>query len=272
MDQRLQQIIERLLARQTKEMKIRQECMEIDINVEAKALQYQLKEDVIDDMKALLEGLRSCGKRTTACQLSSVGCPNKSKVGPEGTGAAVDIFKRISDKMEATNLEANPEATEAVVELQELRDNLVVGCRRWAYRGPKTVLVPGRSCPPPGNDRYVAPSLQLQGKCSQGTGQEMSTRKPLKGRTYRNKRQRRTGCKNGISVLDLNEQRFQRKKKMSNGLSWEAIRLQIARETDLRSTKRNECKYLLEVSASSEEGKEFISSIRAVEGRAWGHR
>jgi hypothetical protein len=39
------------------------------------------------------------------------------------------------DRMEATSLEANPEATEAALKRQELRKRLVVGRRRWAKKG-----------------------------------------------------------------------------------------------------------------------------------------
>jgi hypothetical protein len=40
---------------------------------------------------------------------------NKSKAGPEGTKAVVATSEGSSNKMEATNLEANSERTEAVV-------------------------------------------------------------------------------------------------------------------------------------------------------------
>jgi hypothetical protein len=46
--------------------------------------------------------------------------------------AAVDTFEERSDKMEAKDMEAILEATESAVEQQELRDRLVVRCRRWA--------------------------------------------------------------------------------------------------------------------------------------------
>jgi hypothetical protein len=75
-------------------------------------------------VEALPEGLRSCGKRTTAWQVLSVACPNKSTAGPERTETAV----------ETTNFEANPEATDAVVERQEHRERLVVRLRRWAKK------------------------------------------------------------------------------------------------------------------------------------------
>jgi hypothetical protein len=55
----------------------------------------------------LLEGLRSCGKRMTACQVSSLTWPEKSE--------AEVTFKELSDENEALSLEENPEATEAAV-------------------------------------------------------------------------------------------------------------------------------------------------------------
>jgi hypothetical protein len=93
---------------------------------EAKTCQEHLKEEIKGHMKALLEGLRCCERRTTACQVSAVACPEKSKASPEGTEAAVDIFDGSSDKMEATNSVANPEATKAVVERLELREHLAI--------------------------------------------------------------------------------------------------------------------------------------------------
>jgi hypothetical protein len=99
------------------------------VDTQAKTHQGQLKEN-IGHMDALLDGLRSCGERTTVCQVS-VACSKKSNAGPEGTGAAVDTSEGISDKMVATNLETNPEATEAVVERQELCECWVVRRRRW---------------------------------------------------------------------------------------------------------------------------------------------
>jgi hypothetical protein len=43
----------------------------------------------------------------------------------------VDTFEGSSDKMEATDLEVNPKATEAIVDRQELRKRLVVRRCRW---------------------------------------------------------------------------------------------------------------------------------------------
>jgi hypothetical protein len=107
-------------------------------------------------MEACLVGLRSCGNRMTICQVSSVAWP---------------------EEMEATNLEANLDATEATVEWQELCekeiniknieswedqyvDRQLCGVTHGRRSGPKTVLCPGRSCPPTGDGRYIMPSLQ----------------------------------------------------------------------------------------------------------------
>jgi hypothetical protein len=57
---------------------------------------------------------------TMTMTVASEACPEKSKPGPEGTKAAVVTFEEISDRMEATDLDANPKATEAAVERQEL--------------------------------------------------------------------------------------------------------------------------------------------------------
>jgi hypothetical protein len=84
-------------------------------------------------MEALLEGLSSSGERMTARQVLSVASPKKSKASPKRT-EAVDTFEGSSDRMETTDLEANPEATEAVVEWQELRKCLVVWHRQWAKK------------------------------------------------------------------------------------------------------------------------------------------
>jgi hypothetical protein len=78
----------------------------------------EFKEDIKRHMQALLEGLKSRGKGTTACQVSSVACPEESKAGPEEMEADVIVFDETSDKMDAKDVEATLEATEASVELQ----------------------------------------------------------------------------------------------------------------------------------------------------------
>jgi hypothetical protein len=47
-------------------------------------------------------------------------CPDNLKGGPEETLAVVDTFEESSDKVEAKDVEATLEATQAAVELQEL--------------------------------------------------------------------------------------------------------------------------------------------------------
>jgi hypothetical protein len=89
------------------------------VDVEAKAHHDQLKEDIKGHMGVLLEGLRSCENGTT-CQVLSVVCPENSKAGLKEMEANMITLKESSDKMDATDLEANPEATEAVLEQKEL--------------------------------------------------------------------------------------------------------------------------------------------------------
>jgi hypothetical protein len=103
-------------------------------DAEAKTCHDQFKEDIKGHMEPCLEVLRSCGKRMTACQISSVACPEKSKSGPEGTEVAVNTFKGSPDKMDAIDLEANLEAMEAIVEGRELHKHLVVWHPRWVKK------------------------------------------------------------------------------------------------------------------------------------------
>jgi hypothetical protein len=72
----------------------------------------------------LLEGFRSCTKRTIACQVSSVACPEKSKAGPEEMEGDVVAFEDLN-KMEATDLEVNPDATETILEWLELLKDIM---------------------------------------------------------------------------------------------------------------------------------------------------
>jgi hypothetical protein len=82
-------------------------------------------------MLAFLDELRSCGKGTTACQIASQASPDNSKVDPEEMDFEVVTIEELSDKMKAVGLEVNPGAREAIVEQQELCEQL----RR--HRGPK---------------------------------------------------------------------------------------------------------------------------------------
>jgi hypothetical protein len=163
---RLQEIMERRFARQTEDMKeinAKIDEMKADVNAqaaarqdkadaEAKTCQDQSKEDIRGYMEARLKGLRSSGKGTTACQVQSVVCPENSKAGLKTVEADVIKFEKSPDRMEATNLEVNPETTEAILECQELRMEeadvdtigssedrygdrcLVVRRRRWAKK------------------------------------------------------------------------------------------------------------------------------------------
>jgi hypothetical protein len=71
-------------------------------------------------MEAVLERLRSCGRRTETCQVPSVLCPDNSKDDQEEMEVMVDTFKECLDIMEATVLLLNPEQTEAAVEQKQL--------------------------------------------------------------------------------------------------------------------------------------------------------
>jgi predicted AAA+ superfamily ATPase len=82
---------------------------------QAAASLKEFKEDIKCHMKALLKGLRSCGKTTTACQVSEVPHPEKSKAGAEEMKADVVTFEERLSKMDATDLKTNPQAMEVVV-------------------------------------------------------------------------------------------------------------------------------------------------------------
>jgi hypothetical protein len=57
------------------------------------------KEDArLEGILAFVEGLQYCRKGTTAGQVASQDCPEKSKVGLEGTEAALVLLKRIRTK------------------------------------------------------------------------------------------------------------------------------------------------------------------------------
>jgi hypothetical protein len=127
----LQQMMERLLGKQTEEM-----------SAEAKAIRTRLmlrqrvvRKGIKCPMEAFAEGLRSCGKRMAVYHVSSLAYLEKSKAVPEVMEPEVVIFEKRSDKMEARDLEANSEAVGAVVERQELRRRLVVRrCRSTKKR------------------------------------------------------------------------------------------------------------------------------------------
>jgi hypothetical protein len=61
-------------------------------------------------MEALL-GLRSCGRGETACQGVTEACPENLNASPEVMEAMVFTLEGSLGEVEATDLEANPEAT-----------------------------------------------------------------------------------------------------------------------------------------------------------------
>jgi hypothetical protein len=111
MKKRLQQMMEGLLTRQ-EEVAARHE----EAAVQAAVSLNEFKEDINGLREALLKEMRSCEKRTTASKLWSVACPEKSRADPKEMEADVVTFEERSNKMEATTLEENSEAREAVVE------------------------------------------------------------------------------------------------------------------------------------------------------------
>jgi hypothetical protein len=110
MEKSLQQMMERLLARQSEEMKDPQD----KAHAEAKTRQEQLRDDINGHMEALLKRLRSCSKRVTACQVSSMAV-QKIQGRPRRNGDRCEYLRIASEKMESTGLVANTEATKAVV-------------------------------------------------------------------------------------------------------------------------------------------------------------
>jgi hypothetical protein len=98
------------------------------------AAEKDKKEDIKGHVEALLKGFRSGGKKKTACQISSDVCPENSKASPEEMEVEVVTCKELSGKIEDIDLGANTQATEAVVERQELRRRLAVRRRRWAKK------------------------------------------------------------------------------------------------------------------------------------------
>jgi hypothetical protein len=87
---------------------------------DAETSHEQFHQGIKCHMEALLEGLKSCGKSATICKVASVACPDNSKPGPERMEDAVVTFERSLDRMEATNVVATSEKTEATVVGQEL--------------------------------------------------------------------------------------------------------------------------------------------------------
>jgi hypothetical protein len=192
MEGRMQQMLERLFARQTEKMKARQEKADAEVQArqdkadgKAEAAINSVRSDeersLHQHMEALLEELRSCRKRTTICMLASEVCQDNSKAVLKEMEAAVNTLEERSRKMDATDLEANPEATEAAVvrpsltstisgqwrtdmEIDAWLNDVATGQRSES----KTVLGPGRSRLPPASESYVAPSLQCARDVSVG--------------------------------------------------------------------------------------------------------
>jgi hypothetical protein len=140
MELSLQQMMAHLLAEiqaGQAEMKASQEeikARQDKTDAEAKAHHDQLKDDIKGHMEDLLEGLRSCVKWMTVCQVPSEACPEKLKAGPEETEADVITFEETSDKIKSKDVEATLKATRSAVERQELHECLVVQRRQWVKK------------------------------------------------------------------------------------------------------------------------------------------
>jgi hypothetical protein len=130
MEGSLQQIMEHLLANQEKtnaEKKVGEAEMETKIGARLERMEAamhfvrsDIERTVQQHTEALLEGLRSCGERIVICKVESEACPEKSKAGPERMEDAVVTFEGSLDRIESTDVEATPGATEAAVERQKL--------------------------------------------------------------------------------------------------------------------------------------------------------
>jgi N-methylhydantoinase B/oxoprolinase/acetone carboxylase alpha subunit len=70
-----------------------------DIKCHIQASLKDFKDDIKGHMEACLEGLRSCGKRTTICKVAMEACPEKSKAGPEEMEADVITFEESSEQI-----------------------------------------------------------------------------------------------------------------------------------------------------------------------------
>jgi hypothetical protein len=102
------------------EMEDRAKARQAKADSKENARHEQFIENIHNHIEVLLEGWRSCGIGTIACQVPPVACPDNSKAGLKEREAVVNTFEQRSSKMNATDLEANPEETEATVVQQDL--------------------------------------------------------------------------------------------------------------------------------------------------------
>jgi hypothetical protein len=182
MEKRILQMMELMLARQ-EAAAARQEKR----NAEAKARHERFL--------AFLDGLTPYGEGRTTCQTETT---------------------LSSEEMEATNLEATSEATEAPVERQDLfKEEINVdnigssedwcGEQRLCHvaeglrSGPKTVF-PGRRSLLPASESYAAPSLQFKREINirKGPGKDGSARGAPKGRRLQKTHRISPECSVGI--------------------------------------------------------------------------
>jgi hypothetical protein len=98
------------------EMEARAETRQGRMEAAMHYMRSDIERTVQQHMENCLEGLRSCGERTTTCKVASEDPPEKSKAGPERMEDAAVTFEGSLDRMETSDVEATPGATEAVLE------------------------------------------------------------------------------------------------------------------------------------------------------------
>jgi hypothetical protein len=199
-------------------------------DAEAQTRQEQLNEYIKGNMEALPERLRSCGKRTTACEVSSVACQKKSNVDLEGTKAAVVTFEQLSDKIEDMSLEANPEATEAVAGRQELVNVRLSGVADGRRSGAKTVLAPDRSCHRPETTDTSRRPYAAKGKHSSESRQkQIWKRKPESKSLREGTTEALLGVQQGVKGRGARQKTRQRMRRTSDRTARKTLRLKIER-------------------------------------------
>jgi hypothetical protein len=196
MEQRLIEMMERLFAKQSEEMKASQERATAEM--EARAVARHERSLV------RLDGLISYGKRTTTCQTETTSR---------------------SEEMEATNLDATLEAAESAVERQKLRENeinadntvssedrygeqrLVVRRRRGAKKRTQD-SVGSRQKVSAARKRVIRRAIPAvrKGNIRKGPGKDSTARRAPNGRRLVKIRRRGQECNIGIRNRDPKDQ------------------------------------------------------------------
>jgi hypothetical protein len=107
--------MEQILARLLAEMNAMQERMEakIDANQEIMA-DLKIQRGCLASRIEVNQERRKPGEKRRRRQEAMEACPGKAKANPEKMKAAVDVFEEMLDKLDTTDLEANPEEKETV--------------------------------------------------------------------------------------------------------------------------------------------------------------